>query len=391
MNNESKIRMIYADVNASFINPTRNLVPALLRQVGDVRIFGPGYTTRAQLDRGLAAFVREEGPFDFLLTNTHILYADRSDAVPAGYEKSYALTCPREDLIALHDMYEALPSIRIPRVLLMFENDFYHTSHDAVERFNRNCDYVVGLGAELYPRLSELKNLSRESWGSRANDNWINFVEHNRARIISMPLYVGESEFSERQLAYREEIWAVLGSHYFARLAAIDSLKAANIPVDSRTPLFLLQLVRQRLRLLRRETIFLQRVINLLFWMKLQRARYAYTCGSGLEIPVRKFFEIPAAGSLMVCTPCKGFRELGFKSGINAISSKPEDLAVLHQELERDLARAQSIADAGQRLIAERHTVGARARDLKSAFARIMAGSFGGSEWRDGQFEIITG
>jgi hypothetical protein len=388
MKTERRLKLLYVDVEASFINPTRNLVPALLRQIGDVRFFGPGYVTRPTLDEGLENFIQREGPFDFLLTNTHILYADRSEPIPEGYRRSYATSCPFDELASLNDICDALSSIKIPKIALMWENDFYHSSDEAIQRLDQNVDFIVGLGSELYPKLDELKNLALESWGMRANDNWANFVDCNRSRIISMPMYVSEAEFSERQLPYRDAVWAVLGSHYVARTAAIAALSAAKIPVDSRTPLFVLQLIRQRLHLFRRETVFLQRIVNLLFWMKLARSRYAYTCGSGLEIPVRKFFEIPAAGGLMACSPCKGFGALGFRDGVNAIVCEPQDLPALHRELEMRPEYAQSIAQAGQRLVAERHTVSARARDLRRVLAHIMAGTFGGSRWCDGQFEI---
>ena len=38
-------RILFVDVNASFVNPTRNLLPLALLAAGDVRFFGPGYVS----------------------------------------------------------------------------------------------------------------------------------------------------------------------------------------------------------------------------------------------------------------------------------------------------------------------------------------------------------
>ena len=48
-----KRRYLYVDVNATFTNPTRNLLPLALLKAADIRFFGPGHVTSERLARGL--------------------------------------------------------------------------------------------------------------------------------------------------------------------------------------------------------------------------------------------------------------------------------------------------------------------------------------------------
>ena len=383
-------RLLFVDVNATFINPTRNLLPQLLCEVGSVKFFGPGYVTRDVLDQGLRRFVDAEGPFDFLFTNTHVTRALPDGQISPGYRTSYALSFPYDDLSALSDIRLDWASIDIPRVILLFENDFYNFTEDQIDELDRNADFLVGLGQELFGLLAELPKLGNEPWGARANDNWANYVRRQPQRIVSMPLFVGEAEFSRRRLAHRSIEWSIPGSQYRARLDAAEVFREAGIEFDSRNPAYLLQLIRQKLRILRRERLFTQRIVNLLFWMQLERSRYVYTCGSGLEIPVRKVFEIPASGAVLVCSPFRGFEALGFRHWENAIVAPPKDLPTVHRQLMADAQRAQSIADSGRQLVTSKHSISARARDLRRTLSAIRARSFGGSRWEKGQFTLVA-
>ncbi|GAK12644.1 glycosyltransferase [Geomicrobium sp. JCM 19039] len=45
---------------------------------------------------------------------------------------------------------------------------------------------------------------------------------------------------------------------------------------------------------------------------QLQRAKISFACPSVYEYPVKKYFEIPASGTLLVAPECKDIRQLGF-------------------------------------------------------------------------------
>ncbi len=68
----------------------------------------------------------------------------------------------------------------------------------------------------------------------------------------------------------------------------------------------------------------------------------------GFGLPIRKFFEIPATGAMMICTPPYSFRELGFRDDDNCIIAEPEALPSIVEELLAQPAKVADIARRGQ-------------------------------------------
>jgi hypothetical protein len=101
-------------------------------------------------------------------------------------------------------------------------------------------------------------------------------------------------------------------------------------------------------------------------------------------MPIRKFFEIPAVGCLLVCRRFRGFEEAGFRDGVNCVVAEPDDLADVHFELSAHPERYEAMARQGQKLILEKHSVDARARDLSICLDAIVSNQFHGSQWVDG-------
>ena len=140
--------------------------------------------------------------------------------------------------------------------------------------------------------------------------------------------------------------------------------------------------------LLRRESGPAIEFLNRDFRQRLAMSRYAYTCGSGLDMPIRKFFEIPAGGTVLACRPFTGFADAGFVDGVNAVVCEPQDIMDVHRTLVADPARAQRIADSGRRLVAQYHSTAARAEQLRRLFEMVAAGRFAGAGWSGGKFIV---
>jgi hypothetical protein len=134
----------------------------------------------------------------------------------------------------------------------------------------------------------------------------------------------------------------------------------------------------------------LQNAYNFTFAQAIRSVRYAYTDGYGYDRPIRKFFEIPALGTVLLCTGCAGFRELGFVDRENAIEVAPGDIYDAIAWLTEEPERAQKIADAGRNLVWTKHSTLARARQLSQCIAAIAAGTFRGSRWQAGEFIVET-
>jgi hypothetical protein len=383
-------RLLYIDLAAQFLNPTRSLLPVALSMSGSLDVFGPGYVASATLAAGLEAFIESRGPYDLVVTNSHVVFADMASPPPGpeAYRRSYVFDFPGEDLRHLPDLALALERLNIPRVGIFLESDYYNWTEREIEKIDNRLDVIVGFGAQFFGFNSAMPHLAQEAFASRATDAWAYFAAHNKERIAALTHFVGDHEFSFRPLAQRQHDWAIVGIGYAARAEAKRALARHGIQARGETPVRRGIGALKRVGLLRRESGPAIEFLNRDFRQRLAMSRYAYTCGSGLDMPIRKFFEIPAGGTVLACRPFTGFADAGFVDGVNAVVCEPQDIMDVHRTLVADPARAQRIADSGRRLVAQYHSTAARAEQLRRLFEMVAAGRFAGAGWSGGKFIV---
>jgi hypothetical protein len=384
------VRLLYVDLAAQFLNPTRSLLPVALSMSGSLDVFGPGYVASETLAAGLEAFIESRGPFDLVVTNSHVVFADMASPPPGpeAFRRSYVFDFPGADLRHLPDLALTLERLRIPRVGIFLESDYYNWTEREIEKVNRRLDVVVGFGAQFFGLKSAMPHLAQETFSSRATDAWAHFAAHNKQRIAAQTHFVADYEFSFRPLSQRQNDWAIVGIGYAARAETKRVLARHGVEVRGETPVRRGIGALKRVGLLRRESGLAIDFLNRDFRRRLATSRYAYTCGSGLDIPIRKFFEIPAAGAVLVCRPFTGFADAGFVDGVNAVVCEPQDIMDVHRTLAADPDQAQRIADAGRRLMAQYHSTAARAEQLQRLFQMVAAGRFAGASWSAGKFVV---
>ena len=379
-------RLLYVDVNASYINPTRSLLPIALMQAADVTFFGPGHVSSEELARGLPAFIERHGPFDLAASNTLVLFAETAEPERYAFavRGSYAYEGPRDDLLYLAIAAKQFRALTIPRLGILLENDFYNWTDRERDGIVASVDIFLGFGEEFSPLRSDLPNLSKERFGSLATDVWSDFCRTNKDRVASVLHFVSDAEIRLLPTMLRPHSWSVMGIQYYARGVARDHLARIGITPVVDTRLRRVVHALKRLKLIRGEKKLIQKALNVDFANRIASTRYSYTCGSGLDMPIRKFFEIPALGTLLVCRPFTGFAAAGFRDGENCVIAEPEAIGDIHKALEADPERSSRIAHVGQRLMIERHSLTARARDLSDIFDAIVERRFAGSHWVDG-------
>ena len=77
---------------------------------------------------------------------------------------------------------------------------------------------------------------------------------------------------------------------------------------------------------------------------------------SGLRWPLRKFFEIPAQGTILICYPFKNAEQYGFKSWENCVFiERPEEIIDTLLKLSKDSNLSEEIAFRGFTLVKEKH------------------------------------
>lgn len=383
-------KILFVDLDVRSMNLTRTLYKNVLMHGFDVNIFGPGYVNSEVLNQGLHRYVDKHGPFDFVISNEQVVFSVLVD--PNLLLKVYTNHGRRfsdSDLRQLPEIGRAFQEIDMEKCLFLLQTDVWNLRGEKLRILNELDCHIIGWGEQFVVPSGEMKDLDKESFFDAPNDNYLNIVTSNRDKIISVPAFVAENEFCFHPLHHRKWKWSVLGARYWARAEADKRLRQAKIDVSGFTPQNIIEILK-RYRIIRNVSAVHYDLSNFLFRRTIMSSCYSYTCGSALRFPIRKFFEIPALGSVLVCQPCSGLRDLGFVDKESAVECRPEEILDVHQFLEDDLERAQSIASAGRDVIWRNHTTSSRARQLRKAFAAIKAGKFRGSYWADGEFHVVA-
>lgn len=385
-------RVLYVDIDARFVNPTRSLVPAALAMGCETTFFGPGHVDSDRLRRGLVAFLDETGPYQIVATNSHLVMADIYDPPPEerDFRRHYAFSFPGRDVLELPRIAAELETIDLPRVGIFLESDYYDWTGREIDRLDRRIDVAIGFAPPFWGPLSEMPGLAAEAFAAKATDAWYDWLAANPTRAVPMLPMIGDGEFCYRPLVQRPSSWSVLGIGYAARARAVERLESVGLRPLPSTSLRRALGAMKRLGVIPSETDLAIGLLNRDFRRRLARTRYSYTCGSGLRMPIRKFFEIPAAGAVLVCTPFAGFAAAGFTDGVSAIVCEPDDVVEVHRFLEKNPDTAQSIADSGRALVARRHSIAARAGQFATILGGVARGDLPLFTWREGELAEAT-
>jgi hypothetical protein len=387
-----KALVVHPDV--SFINPTTKLWPSLFRSTCEAVFFGTGFQSSDVLCQGLNRFVeRQADAFEIVVVSEQVSNpAGREDPVRRArfLQRNYGYSERDARLFLKHKdqwLSDAL-GLGLPTIFTFLEFDPYRVKPEWIEVVQAADPYVLGWGEEFVRPTNELEHLHEEVFAFKATDSWHQLLSGRQHSVISMPAFVGRDELCFRRISDRKRDWSVLGTSYSARRAAREVLSREG---ESMAGAFHARSVAVLDRITggRIGHPIVRRWAQRGFQAALQRSRASYTCGSGLEYPVRKFFEIPAAGALLVARGFPSLTKLGFRSGENFIAAEPGELGDISGELLRNsLEVVQALASSGQHLVMNCHTEDARAAQLEVVIPRLLDGTFRGSYWEDGRFSL---
>ena len=384
------MKLLFLDVDVRYMNPTRSLIRALLKESAETVIYGPGYTPVDVLARGLAEFVDREGPFDFVITNELSgMYAETIAAEPWRLRDRHTRVTAGA-LAALRDIAAWLREYRGRTLVLLLEFDAFNLSAAQVEWLNdTNAWYAVLWDRHLMESIEDSPDLRHEPYAAEANDNFFKFVCANEERVFALPHFVADDEFAWGSVEDREPVWNVPGATYHYRRMARQTLAARGL-LRRQFPWMQSYAMLARIGARPYAHGLLMSLYNRQFQLAIEASRYCYTCGSAQHMHIRKHVEIPARGAVLVTAPIRGLESMGFEDGVNCFVRMPADLPALHADLERDPALAQSVAAAGRELIWSSHRLASRARQLRGCLDAIAAGQFAGASWNRGQLTVRT-
>jgi len=388
------MRVLLVDFNVSVLNRSVDVLRAAWLSVGTVVLYGPGHVEPEVWQRGVRDFIRRNGPFDVTVATDLVAATQIANVPPAAHatRMNEVYECRFDPFVAIessHRNYSEFMEVQGPRVLSMLDFDSYNMRDEHRDLLEKADCHIVAWGPDLTSLLASRPEASAEKFFASANDNWFEFACANRRRIVSTVTAVSPLEFNWTPLRDRPKLWSVPGARYASRQRARQVLRRAGYRPTGSGPINAISaIIRVKEGLLRNPA--LMQALNFNWDQTLRRTRYAYTCGSGFGLPIRKFFEIPASGALLVSKPPYGATNLGFRHNENYIAAEPTELPELTAALAADPEFAQSIASAGRKHVWREHRLESRASQLRASLEAIVDHDFQGAEWINGSFVVHT-
>jgi hypothetical protein len=380
-------RVLYMAPNRLYFNKNMEIVIALLKKVANTTFYGPGFTEPEVLKRGVRDFVEKTGPYEFVFTDAVTLFWN-PDSGHNPLKGSYNYFSYNEVRHVFQDMIDFFIETRgeIPFKVFYPNFDPYNMTSMLKDKLERAGCFLFTRDEKFWSFKSKMIDLDKETFGLNVNDNWANHVSENSNAIISFHGTVSESDFRYHPISLRRYDVGVPGVAYYRRQLALNELAKSQLKMS---PLNIGY--RRKLRSL---VFKMSRSREVLSWFQdsfqlaLEDTKINYTCGSALDYSIRKFVEIPAKGSLLVCTPFAGFQHVGFENDVNCLIIDPENICEITHDLMRDPEKMQRLADAGQDSVMRLHSFSARLNQLEEMLNSIKKGGFNGSEWLGGKLVI---
>jgi len=396
------IRALYVDIELIHLNPSATYFPQLIEAaVPNVSFYGPGFSSPDVLAKGLLDWIRETGPYGVIVIgpNSPVLASNLDDDVirsTLNHMRRFAAHGHSDAHIVafLKDLFAALPKADIEHRLVSSVNfDYYAATPAQVQRLQDLNLTLIGPNEQFVRPLAELpvfvvqeKHYQRKK--AQLSDCWFDFLHAHPERVITALHYVVPSEFSFTPIHLRRPVIAVPGVEYHLRKRANAELRRSGVRMASKWYFHLFRILNRLGVPVYAHPTGLH-MYNQRFQRTLKTSRYVYTAPGGFGLPVRKFFEIPAAGALFLCRPCTGYQELGFVDGVHYLSAEPDDLPGLLQELVRTGA-GHDVAISGRKVTANNHSLQARAQQVRLCLEALARGTYRGARWRDGEFIVST-
>tara|TARA_A100001388_G_C28764300_1_gene499748 strand:- start:60 stop:1202 length:1143 start_codon:yes stop_codon:yes gene_type:complete len=372
------------------MNPSVDLFPALIcGAFEDVEFFGPNYVDSKTLNDGLEVFCSKKKPFDILLIGTWIpiLEAHYKNTIKFLSNKNLS---SHEILNFYNDVKLSLKNIPIKtKAIIGVGLDYYAMQRTQIDFIDENELYVICPGLEFIKSFSELEDYSRfEKHFIRKkdifSDVWKDYVKNNPHKIINFLHYVSFHEFFYKAIKNRKYNINIPGIDYFKRREASNKIKKLKLKLPNKNFYYTFRILNKIGFPVFKNQLSLK-LFNTFYFNNLSESKIAYTAPGCFGMPIRKYFEIPASGSLFICLPCQGFKAIGFKNEVNCITADSDELCEFLKK-EKDFEKLQKIVNNAQKLIISKHSIKARGEQLKSCFKLIMENKYESSKWVDGVY-----
>lgn len=391
------MKILFVGVNQRYITKTNSLLPGVLQKISEVFFYGPGFLDSKVLDKGISSYIESIGDVDFIFVTAQcIIDIDfkRLDNYFRRYTAVLNDGCVTQKFLDDVKFYCGRNKEKV--ICSILEVDPHVTPQSTIDSLDEYAQYLFGWGNGFLNAKMDMNAVDREEYiQKKLRTGHVlglldSYVNNNPSRIINLGHFVSDAEFYWGNMSSRKFDVAVPGSQYDRRLQALSALKRVKqIRIASNRYKYFFK-ISDRLLLNPYSNFYAVSLYNLFFQQELSRSKTCICDGGGINYPVRKFFEIPASGALLTCWPALGLDSLGFVNGENCIFIEDTDgLIRVVNLLLGDQEYLQSMAIEGRTLVMKKHSLSARAEQLRDALFRIECGNYNGSIWDAGEFRLI--
>jgi len=369
---------------------------------GHTHFYGPGYVSLQCLNGGIVKYAEEFGPFDFVIVTSTSLRLKQTpnkllDVSFKFFTKCFSFDFTKKEFVTFFNEKNDITNIpKVKRIAFLSTFDFHVLEENDCSTLISDFDLVVGYNKQHSQFTSDLDQASLAKEGrhdSNGLNNWAKMVRQYPEKIFPYLNYSLPTEFHYSTHNSRSNDWIVPGTRYSARKEALSNLKKLGVKVHRGTKKnLLIKALKYFLNFLNTSNL-LMIANNEDFISAIRKSKFGYTCGSAFDMPIRKIFEIPAAGALLIIKPFSSVESLeciGWKHLKNCLMSDPDDLAHWVNWIIDNPVDAQKIAYQGQRLVLEKHTFECRISSFRKALELLFNDDYLGAEWHDGKIVYIN-
>ncbi len=385
------MRILYIGAYNEYLNPTDRNYLTIFRKL-NAYFFGPGFSDEKTLKEGLNAYIERHGGFDIVVDDICFPYFS-TQPINAKYLNEYRkyrfIHYPIEHIYYLPAIARDIASLKNTNLVFKEMFDFHNFPTYIMKAYEEQGAYYIGMGTQYLVAMKDLPGIDKEKHVGLLNDDYYEFVNRYKHRTISFYHTIAPSEFRYSCLEHRKYDFSVEGVLYYQRRALREQVKQAKeITMPRRIHNFAYSLF-NRLGLKPYSNIVTMKLYNFIFEEHLATSKISFTDGSQYKTAIRKFFEIPANKSLLLCVAPYGFSDMGFKENVHYVELDLGDPIRQIKDLLRNIKDYEGVAAAAQDLVYKKHSTESMAGYLRDSFELIVNGSFNGTQWKDGDFVIL--
>ncbi|MBL0941518.1 MAG: glycosyltransferase family 1 protein [Alphaproteobacteria bacterium] len=355
------------------INDTYNLFPAYLKNFDDLEVIDINLHDYESIKRALKS--------------TSVLIIDHSIFAASLYQKNQTINVYIQNFkntSFYNSVWNLLVNFNSRKVYIASGWDLHWTSLESNQEIIKSFDAIAWLYEKKPTSFRDVSEDFQDSWmrtHTCPQENWDFIRQHVSSRFEL-------THFVSHKLKKKRKLWDVVvpGVTYQTRACfkkqVIKNSEISIAPYD-----YLLtagNLVTNRLQ-----------KINIRFRKNLQEflishSKITFVCGSGYNYPVRKFFEVPTANSLLLALPFNGFSDFGFIKDQNCVVVDFSNIQEQVKDLSKHEDYACMLANNLQESIYSRHNIHKRAMEFIKFIIYIYNGENVIAEFKNGNFDYYV-